>query len=401
MTITTDRPATYREIFQVAEFRTVFASWALYLIGESMRMLALSVLTYAATGSSLLAALAYVAGFLPQVVGGSLFLAYADRWRPRPLIVGYDLLRLLVAVILAAGILDPIAMIILVFVAGVASPVAGAARQSLLPDLLEGDAYVLGRSVLSVTSGATQVIGLALGGAVLAYAGPDGVLWLTAATCLASAMLVRAGLRDQPARSGEAGAAVASTWLVNRQLLRDPMIRGLLLAQWLPTALMVGAEGVLVPYADAAGRADAAGTLLAAAAGGMLVGNLAVGRFIAPARRERLTPWFSLLLAPPLLAFALRPGIAVAAALLAVSTFGFAYQLGLQRRFVEAVPDEVRGQAFGLAATGLMTLQGLAMAAAGGLAEIVSPATVVAVAGGASLLATIALWNRLAPTRSP
>jgi hypothetical protein len=44
-----------------------------------------------------------------------------------------------------------------------------------------------------------------------------------------------------------------------------------------------------------------------------------------------------------------------------------------------------------------MTLQGLAIAAAGGLAEVLSPATVMALAGAASVAATLTLWRTLAP----
>ena len=39
-------------------------------------------------------------------------------------------------------------------------------------------------------------------------------------------------------------------------------VRPLLLAQWLPGVLMVGAEGVVVPYADGVGGGSAAGALL-------------------------------------------------------------------------------------------------------------------------------------------
>ena len=60
------------------------------------------------------------------------------------------------------------------------------------------------------------------------------------------------------------------------------------------------------------------------------------------------------------------------------------------------MPEAHRGQAFGLATTGTMTLQGLSMAAAGGLAEVLAPGTVMALAGAASVIATITLWRRLA-----
>ncbi|WP_345407112.1 hypothetical protein [Nonomuraea salmonea] len=63
--------ATYREVFAVGQFRVLFTGYTLYLGGETVKMLALSVTVYAGTGSPLLAALAYVAGFLPYALGGA------------------------------------------------------------------------------------------------------------------------------------------------------------------------------------------------------------------------------------------------------------------------------------------------------------------------------------------
>jgi MFS family permease len=398
VTVPDARTATYREVFAVGEFRALFAGFGTLIIGDSVRMLGLSVLVYASTGSPLLAALAYVSGFLPNAVGGSILLALADRWRPRTLIVGYDLLRLGVAVVLAVGVLPPLGMVALVFAAGTFAPVAMAARTALLPDLLDGDAYVLGRSLFTIASGGTQIIGFAAGGLLLTFVGPQGALWLAAVTCAVAVGLAWFGLADRPARRAARTGAVRETWRVNRQLLGDRRVRGLLLAQWLPGALMVGAEGVVVPYASTLGDPSAAGVLLMAAAIGMLTGDLVVGRFVRPGRREASTPWLAALLGVPLLGFVLTPAPALAAALLAAATFGFAYHLGLARRFLAAVPEVSRGQAFGLASTGIMTLQGLAVAGAGALGEFAAPGVVMAVAGLASLVATVALWNQLAPS---
>lgn len=390
--------ATYREVFAVREFRVLFTSYAATLVGETVKMLALSVLVYATTGSALLAALAYVAGFLPYAVGGTLLLAYADRWRPRAMMVGYDLVRAAAGVLLATGVLPAPAMLGLVFVVGVPAAVAAAARTALLPDLLTGDRYVLGRSVFSVASSGTQVIGFAAGGALITLIGPYGALWITVATYALSAVLLRWRLADHPRRSSATGAAVRTTWRVNGTLLRDPAVRALLLAQWLPSALTVGAEGVLVPYGASIGMPASAGLLFAAIAVGMLAGDLLIGRLVSPARRERLAGPLALLLGLPLLGFALHPGPALAAALLATCGFGVAYQLGLARRFLDAVRETNRGQAFGLASTGSMTVQGIAAAAAGALGEALAPGPVMTIAGALSLLSTLALWRTLRRT---
>ncbi|MFG1608214.1 MFS transporter [Actinoplanes sp. NPDC049265] len=403
---------TYRQIFAVGEFRALLGGFALMLTGETVKMLALAVLVYAGTGSPLLAALAYVAGFLPQALGGTLLLSLADRWRPRTVLVGYDLLRLAAGVVLAAGWLPPLGMMLVVFLTGGLAPIAMAARTAILPDLLSGDEFVLGRSLFTLVSAGMQVVGAGVGGLLLAVTGPTGALWLAAASCAASALMSRFGVRDWPVRSadttvrppsgtgGSPSGAVRETWRVNRMLLRDERMRGLLLAHWGPVVLMVGAEGVVVPYAAGLGRESASGVLLAVAAGGMLGGEFLVGRFLPPRRREQLTPWLAVLLGVPLLIFLARPGVLVAAVALGLAAAGMSYHLGLARRFLEAAPEAHRGQAFGLLNTGMMTFQGLTMAGAGALAEVLAPGRVMAVAGVASLLATAVLWPRLAPVQS-
>lgn len=395
------RPATYREVFAVGQFRVLFGSYTLFLIGETVRILALSVTVYAATGSPLMSALAYAAGFLPYALGGALLLALADRRPPRTVMIGYEVLRAAVSAVLAAGLLPVPAMLALVFVTGIPSAVASASRTALLPDLLDGDRYVLGRAVFSMTAGGTQVLGFAAGGMLIAAVGAPGALWITAATCLASAGLLRLCLADHPRRRTGGSAGIGETWQVNRALLRRPAVRALLLAQWLAPALMVGAEGVLVPYAARVGAPDAAGLLFAAVAAGMFAGNLVVGRLVRPAGRERLAGPLALALGLPLLGFALCPAPGYAAILLTVSGFGVAYQLALAPRFLDAVPETQRGQAFGLLLTGTMTLQGLAAAAGGALGEVVAPALVVTLAGAASAIAALMSWRTLSPTRRP
>ncbi|MFD2349322.1 MFS transporter [Nonomuraea ferruginea] len=155
---------------------------------------------------------------------------------------------------------------------------------------------------------------------------------------------------------------------------------------------------MIVPYLGGQGKA---GVVLAAAAAGMAVGEFAVGRFAAPALRERLSLPLAVLLGVPWLGFLAAPGVGWAAALAAVAAAGLAYQLGLQRRFVDAVPEDVRGQAFGLLSTGLMTGQAVGAALIGVVGEVFSPRLGIVVAGAAGVLAALALWRPLRPEPAP
>jgi predicted MFS family arabinose efflux permease len=396
-----DRPATYREVFAETSFRALFAARTLAIGATSLQIFALSVLVYASTGSPLLSALAFGAGFLPQVVGGLLLGSLTDRLRPRPLIVaGYAMEALLAA---ALGLLDlPVAAsLALVAVIACGTPVFAGAAARVIAERLTGDAYVLGRSVSNMSSSAAQLLGLAGGGVAVAAVGPRPALLFAAGCHLAAALVVRLGLpptgrSGEPAqdRTGPAAAparerpgAVRDSWTGAVALLSDRTVRRLLLAQWLPSAFVAGAEALLVAYG--AGRGFPAGTgavLMAAPAVGMLLGNFVAGRFLRPALRERAAPALVVVLGAPLIALLAAPPLPLLVGLLVVAGTGFAFGLGLQRAFLAAAPEDRRGQLFALFSTGMMALQGIGPLVLGVVAEVTSPALAIAAAGAATVL---------------
>ena len=414
MTTTAAAPAprtTYRSVFAVGQFRVLCAGMFLYVLGFEFEILGLSVVVYAQTRSAFLAALAFAMGFGPQAIGGALFTSLADRLPPRAVITGGILLRAVPGVLigLAPG-LPVAAMLVLVALAAMIAPVFSAAVSRMLPDVLDGDRYVLGRSVLSLTAAGTQIVGLGLGGAVLAVLSGRWLL-LSAGCALVLSAFVRLGLRpvaapvpdaapsgapSSPARSASRGAVRASL-AGNAELLANRRVRALLLAQWLPGMFVAGAEALIVPYTEALGHpAAAASPLLAAVPAGMLAGDVVIGRFCRPAMRRRLVFPLALMTGAPLLALILHPPWLVVAAALFGCGFGFGYQLGIQQAFLDSLPPGLRGQGFGLLSTGLMSGQGLTPPLAGAVAAVAGPAAAMAATGAATVLATCCLRRSLA-----
>jgi len=405
---------TYASVFAVGQFRLLFAGQLAYIVGFGFELLGLSVLVYARSRSPFLAALAFGMGFAPQVVGGLLFTSLADRLPPRTVMCAGLLLRGLPGVVI--GLLPgvPLAVALgLVAVAATAAPVYQAAMSRLLPDVLTGDSYVLGRAVLSLTAAGAQVVSLGIGGAILLALPPRRLLLVAGCTLMLSAA-TRLGLRG-PAATGPAPGrqssgrqssgrnartapaagglrgTVRATLAGNVRLFGDRRIRGLLLAQWLPAWLGTSAESLLVPYAGSVGKPASAGPLLASVPVGMMLGDFMIGRFCRPASRERLVFPLMLLLGLPLPVLLARPPVALACLVLVVSGFGYAYSLGIQQAFLDSVPEELRGQAFGLNTTGLMTGQGLCPAAAGALAGFIGAPAVIAGCGAAIILTSTLL----------
>ncbi len=384
--IVEDRPATYGEVFADRAFRVLFVARMFTSASTSLQIFALSVLVYASTGSPFLSALAFGAGFLPQVVGGLLLGSLTDRWPPRPLIVsGYLLSAMVFAGVGGLDLPVPVSLLLVALLA-CGTPVFTGAATQVIAECLTGDAYVLGRSLSSMSSSIAQLLGLAGGGVAVAAMGPRSALLLAAGCEVLSAGIVRFGLPSIDVPVSTKGRLVRDSWKGSVALWSDRTVRRLLLAQWLPPAFVTGAESLLVSYATGQGFSPtAAAALMSGMPAGMLLGYFVIGRFVTPSRRERLVSAVIFLLGAPLIGFLAEPAWPVAVLLAALSGCGFAYSLGLQRAFLAAAPQGRRGQLFALQMTGLMTLQGLGPLVLGALAQFSSPALAIAAAGTATV----------------
>ena len=163
---------------------------------------------------------------------------------------------------------------------------------------------------------------------------------------------------------------------------------------WLPNGLIVGCESLFVSYAP-----RHAGLLFVCAAAGMLAGDTLAGRFISPRWRERLGAPLRLLLAAPYLVFAMPIPLPVAAVAIVLASVGYCASLVLQERLMTLTPDNMSGQALGLASSGMLAMQGVGATLAGVVAQLSSPGTAMAVMAGASLAITLTLAPGLRPVR--
>ncbi|MGY5068982.1 MFS transporter [Streptomyces griseus] len=421
-----DHRATYREVLAEPRFRLLFSTRTVAITADALRITTFSVLVFSSTGSALLSAVAFGIGFIPQLFGSLLLGSLADRLPPRALITGGYALTCATALLLAVVRMPVAASLGVVALVSLATPVFHGASSRLVAQSLKGDAYVLGRSLSNIASAGAQVFGLALGGAAVAALGPRRALAVSAVLYLGCALAVR--LRLPRLRAGETGGTPGSTGCDSGAdgggdsgadggavraslrgaglLLRDRTVRRLMVAQWLPVAFVAGAEGLIVAYAGERGFAPGRyAVLMGCLPAGMLVGDLLVGRFLRPRNRERLVVPLVALAGLPLLGFAAEPGVGVSSCLLLLSGLGYAYGLGLQRPFLDALPEDGQGQAFGLIGSGSMTLQGVGPVCLGAVAAAgTGTGGAIALAGGAVVLTAgwIRTWHpRTSPAPSP
>ncbi|MFD6291580.1 MFS transporter [Streptomyces sp. NPDC060205] len=381
------RGGGYGRAFAVGEFRFVFAAHALSLLGVVVSEIALTVLVYELTRSPLLSALAFALGFLPYLVGGTLLSGVADRFPARRVLVVCDLVCAGCAALMALPATPVAALLALRCAIAAVSPVFSGTRMATLTEILgDGDLFVLGRSLLRIVSQSAVLVGFGLGGVLLAFVPPRGALVITFGTFLASALLLRVGTRRRPARTG-AGPLMRYSLAGTRQVLADRRIRALLLLLWVPPMFVVAPEALAAAYADEIGVGTAwIGLLMCAMPVGTIAGELYAGSALTPAARSRIVLPLAGCGLLPLLAYPFHPDLGwILLALLVAGSTG-AYTLGLDRWFVDAVPEELRGRAMTVHTAGLMTIQGVGMALAGAAAEFWPVSTVV---GGVGVLGTV------------
>ncbi|CAM3748767.1 MFS transporter [Nocardiopsis rhodophaea] len=391
----------YRDVVGVGEFRALWVAHALSMTGSYLLNIAVALLVYHQTSSALAAGITMALTFLPQIIGGPLLAGLADLFPRRGVIVISDLTR----AVLVAGIgipgLPVWAIWVLVFCSTLPMVPFGAARAALMAEIVQGERYVAGSAIINLTTQVGTLAGLVLGGGIVAAVGPNSAVMFNGLTFVASALIIRFGVRYRPAPRDDREAR-PSLWRVTRDGTRlvfgDARLRTLGLFAWLAGFYTIP-YGLAGPLADEVGGGPmAAGLLMAGPSMGAIVGGFVLTRLINPESRMRLIGPLAVAASVPLLVWLLHPPLWVMVGLLMFSGMTASYQFVANAAFVLCAPSKGRGLAFGLVAAGLQAVQGIGIALASLLVEIAGIHAVITVAGGLGVTGALLLatpWSRL------
>lgn len=397
------RRATYTDVLRVREFRAIWLADVQSLVGDQIARVALTVLVFARTGSAALTGITYALTYLPSVVGGALLSPLADRYRRRAVMIWCDLSRMVLLFVMALPWLPlPVLAAVLVVVVLIGRPFL-AAESALLPDILSGEYYALGSGLRTTTLQVTQLVGFAAGGALIATIGAQWGLFLDAVTFGFSALILRLFVQDRPAPArGTSPEAEPYLRMVSsgvRLVFSDPRLRTLMLLAWL-AAFYTAPEGLAAPYAEhiGAGGAGSVGLLLAAIPTGTAVATWLFIRWVEPQKRAALIGWLALLAGAPLVVCISSPSLWASIGLWVLTGLCCAYQAQAAITFVQLVDPTERARAFGLAAAGLLGVQGLGILVFSALAQVLDVQQALALAGLLGMVMALPLalrWAKL------
>lgn len=385
----------FRDVLRVPAFLAMYIAETQSGVGDQLARVALSVLVYADTNSAAATALTYALTFVPTIVGGGILSGLADRYSRTRVMVCVDVLR---AALLAAMTIPSLpigglfALLVVVVFLG---PAFTSAEVSLIATIFDTDRYRVATGLRMITKQLSQVVGFALGGALVTLIGPRRTLGVDAATFLISAVIVgvwaggrrvRADGARATGRNGNSiGASVRALW-------RDRRLRVLVSLSWL-AAFFVVPEGLAVPYASQIGGGSAAvGALLASIPLGSVIGVFLVLRRVRPERRATLIGPLAVLAGVPLIGCMGAPALGVSMALWFLSGVFGAYQVETLTMVVRAIPEAWRGRGIGLIGAGLTAAQGIGVIAFGLIAQGIGPGPAIAIAGATGSVLAGAIW---------
>jgi MFS family permease len=148
------------------------------------------------------------------------------------------------------------------------------------------------------------------------------------------------------------------------------------------------------------GGSIAVGLVIASTSLGTAVAAPFFSRFVGPRRRIDWMGPLAVLTCVTLVLTVFRPGLAASLVIFSLSAVFGSYQIAANTAFVIRTPPDRRAQAFGIASMGVIVGQGAGFVAAGAAVEVIAPAVVIAIGGGAGAVVACALtlrWRRISP----
>lgn len=250
--------------------------------GDSLYFVGAMWLVYHLTGSSLYTG---IVGFLVQLPTSVQFLfgPLVDRWRLRRVLVGTQLVQgvfvLVVPLAAATGHLSVWVVLAVMPVLSLVNQMVYPAQTAALPRIVDEEQLVRANSLFSTAYQGTEVVFNAAGGAVLAVVGAT-TLFVVDSVTFAAATLLFVGLTvpavdDASDEDDAADERYLEDLREGIDYLRGSVVVSMVLGAMVSNFGAGAAMAVLPAFADSLGGPETYGLLMAALAGGNLLGAAA------------------------------------------------------------------------------------------------------------------------------
>ena len=376
-------------VLRNSQYRRYWAAGFASFTGFNMQMLIRGWMMYELTQSPFMVTMVTAAMMMPMLflslVGGAL----ADRFDRKKITMISDVIMLGSFAVLfgvsAAGIMAPWHILAVSVVNGIAFSMAVSSRQALISGLVHREQMRTAVGLSATTYNSAQIIGPAIGGAMLPLLGATWALGVSTIVVI-PAILLYISLKpvEHSSVNDAKGSIIENVKAGLAYSFQNSTIRFLMLGAMV-MILTVGPFQSLMPVfaEDVLGvGAGGLGVLMLAAGFGALAGSISVVAIGESVAHQKLELLFGLLAAASLTAFALSPFFALSILLVMITAFATTGFMVVNMPVVQIMtPDHMRGRVVSVRflVIGLMPFGALSM---GGAAESLGAPTAVAIIAG-------------------
>jgi MFS family permease len=375
-------------------FGLLFLATLASSIGTWLAVVALVIDVYDRTRDASWVSALLIVEFLPLVAIGLFAGPLIDRIRRRRILVGADLARAAVFVVLpfATGAFQ---IVLLALAAGVATSFFRPAQYAALPNLVSDRDLPQANGLLQSADNLTWMLGSLAGGALVAATSPDAAYAFNAATFLVSALLVLRIRQDFEDPSRERARTRGQLDELREGLALAVRSRALLtvLVAW--SVVMLGNAGVnvaeIVLAKDVFSAGDFGyGVLLGAGGAGLVLGSVFGGGWI---EQRGIKAPYAVSIALMAIGYgfaAMSPNVWTAAAAVVIAGIGNGVAVICNALLVQrGAPDRLRGRAFTVVMSVGYAVLGAGMIVAGFLTNALGARTVWAMSAGLFAVAAV------------
>jgi MFS family permease len=373
----TENPTPPVSFGQVLRNRQFLALWLANLVsnfGDWLAVLALfSLIAFRWQGTPYQVSGILISFVIPAALLGPIAGVFVDRWSVKRTMIASDLVRAVLAALLAlAGSLPP--LYLLIFALSAVSCFFLPAQMVAIPQLVRKEELLVANALNSQTMNLNRVVSPAVAGALVAWKGEELCFYLDSTSFLFSAAML--SLLALPRRTAAPGA--------ERKAMRTELGEGLrfivqhrallfLISSMVAAILALGAFDALIAVyvRDILGaQSEVFGTIISVVGAATIAGSLAIGRFGQRHSKLRLVVMGILALGLSVLVLAAFGRVWVT--LVCCLGFGLGVSCVLvpsQTLIQEETPAEILGRVSSTSMSLMTVAQLLSFLAAGAIAE--------------------------------
>ena len=403
-------------VLRKRNFGLLWFAQLISMIGDWALFTALPFFVYQITGSVMATGIMFMIQVVPPLVFGSIAGVFVDRWDLRWTMIGSNLFRGLVLVVMLG--VRSADMIWLVYLAGflesTASQFFGPANNALIPRLVDEDQLQTANSLDSLGENSARLIGPTLGGVLLASIGLQSVILLDIGSYLLAALLmysIRVPFVESDPISSEEGSAssafstfwgefIAGIKLVasNQPLFRIFLVLGIaFLGDSITSVLYVAF------FQDVVGVGSAEfGLVLTVRGVAGILGGLVMAKIGSKFEPNFLIPFGLIVTGAGLVAMVLWPiYFIVLLILILISVPLMGWLISSQTWIQTHAPEEFRGRVFGAYGTFNALLMLIGMAFASGFGDNFGISNTMYFGGAFYIVSGLMAWILLRGFKRP